>query len=476
MQRAWRVAAVVVIVCGFGACSSSGGQSSAPSTSRSGASTTNTRTSAATPTTRGTEPSGTQWTTYYGDAARTGFASDGPASAGRVHQQWTSPRLDGDVYAQPLVVGNRVVIATENNTVYALHVSDGSIEWKRHLGEPVPASALPCGNVDPVGVTSTPVVDVRAGRIYVVGLVQPTQHVLFSLALTTGRVVTSVRVDASGADPTVHNQRGALTLSQGTVFIPYGGRYGDCGDYHGRVVAVAVSGRGLGQPESYTLPTQREGGFWAPPGPVLDANGNLFLASGNSSSSGAYDYGNSVVRLTAHLRLVDSWAPEDWAALNAGDIDIGSTSPVLLPGNRVFQIGKAGVGFLLASEHLGGIGGELHSGDVCGGGGVFGGIAHDGDVLFVPCTDGVVRVTVKGDTFETGWTARVSTPGPTVVADGAVWTVATGDGTLVALDESSGRTMASQPVGRVPSRFTSPAVSGGRVIVAAERVVTSFGD
>src|SRR4029077_4823679 len=149
------------------------------------------------------------------------------------------------------------------------------------------------------------------------------------------------------------NQRSALTLSNTTIYVPYGGRFGDCGDYHGRVVAVAVSGRGLGQPRSYTLPTQREGGFWAPPGPALDGRGNLFLASGNSSSSGAYDYGNSVVRLTATLGLADSWAPKDWKPLNAGDVDIGSSSPVLLSGNRVFQIGKAGVGYLLAADHLG---------------------------------------------------------------------------------------------------------------------------
>ena len=207
----------------------------------------------------------------------------------------------------------------------------------------------------------------------------------------------------------------------------------------------------------------------------MDGRGNLFLASGNSSSGGAYDYGNSVVKLTSTLDLADSWAPNDWATLNAGDVDIGSSSPVLLPGNRVFQIGKAGVGYLLAADHLGGIGGELHSDDVCDGAGVFGGIAHAGDVLFVPCSGGVVQVTVHGDTFATGWTARMSTPGPTIIANGAVWTVATDDGDLVALDESSGRPLTSQHLGPVPSRFTSPAAGGGRVVVAAGSVVTAFG-
>ena len=474
MQRALRLAAVAFIACAFAACSSSSGGSGGSSPS-SVPTTGGKATTGNTPTTGVTKTSAALWTTYYGDIARTGVASDGPASARSARKLWTTTPLDGDVYAQPLLIGNKVIVATENDTVYALHAADGSVLWKRHLGEPVPASALPCGNVDPVGITSTPVVDVRAGRIYAVGLVQPTHDVLFALTLSTGRVVASVRADAPEADAAVQNQRGALTLSNGTIYVPYGGRYGDCGDYHGRVVAVAASARGLGQVRSYTLPTQREGGFWSPPGPVVDHSGNLFLASGNSSSAGAYDYGNSVVRLTPALKLADSWAPTDWTTLNAGDGDVGSSSPVLLPGNRVFQIGKAGIGYLLAADHLGGIGGELHSGDVCGGGAVFGGIAHNGNNLFVPCSNGVVQVKVSGDGFATGWTAPVSTPGPTIVANGAVWTVATGEGDLVALDESSGRQLTSQHLGPVPSRFTAAAAGGGRVVVAAGRVVIAFG-
>ena len=108
------------------------------------------------------------------------------------------------------MVGNRVVIATENDSVYALNASDGAMAWKTHLGEPVSGSSLPCGDVDPVGITSTPVVDANAGRIYAVGMVQPGRHMLFELDLSTGRLVASARVDTAGADPAVHNQRAAL--------------------------------------------------------------------------------------------------------------------------------------------------------------------------------------------------------------------------------------------------------------------------
>src|SRR5439155_11133647 len=97
-----------------------------------------------------------------------------------------------------LIVGGRVVVATANDTVYSLDASDGTIEWKMHLGEPVPASSLPCGNVSPVGITSTPVTDATAGLVYAVGMVQPGQHLLFVLELSTGRLIDSVRVDAAG--------------------------------------------------------------------------------------------------------------------------------------------------------------------------------------------------------------------------------------------------------------------------------------
>src|SRR5581483_10140638 len=111
------------------------------------------------------------------------LAMDGPMSPGKIGRQWTSPDLDGDLYGQPLVVGGRVVVATENDSVYALDASNGTVVWRAHLGEPVSGSSLPCGNVDPVGITSTPVVDATTNRVYAVGLIQPARTMLFELDL-----------------------------------------------------------------------------------------------------------------------------------------------------------------------------------------------------------------------------------------------------------------------------------------------------
>src|SRR5919108_2041909 len=95
---------------------------------------------------------GGSWPAYHRDAARSGVSADQQA-LGRVRRAWASPELDGDVYAQPLIVGGTVFVATEGNGVYALEASSGRIVWRRSLGRPVPANALPCGNIDPSGIT-----------------------------------------------------------------------------------------------------------------------------------------------------------------------------------------------------------------------------------------------------------------------------------------------------------------------------------
>ena len=465
---AWRAAVLAAAVAGASCSSGSSGPkrgSTAPATTSATRSPASTAPAVKTP----------GWTTYFHDAGRSGVAPDDPASPASVHRLWTSAALDSDVYARPLVVGDRVIVATENDTVYALRADSGAALWSTHLGTPVRSSSLPCGNVDPVGITSTPVVDTGAGRVYAAGMVQPAQHLLFALDLASGSMVSSAPADAPGAQPTTHNQRGALALAAGQVLIPFGGRFGDCGTYHGQLVAVPVTPAGLGTPAAYTLPSSGRAGFWAPAGPVVAADDSIFISSGNSAATGAYDYGNSVLHLSANLKLLDSFAPSNWAALNSTDTDLGSTNPVLAGNSRVFQVGKSGTGFLLDSGHLGGIGGQLSTASVCDGPSL-GAVSHDGATLFIPCSSGVAAVVVTGDRLSVRWTAGAPVPGPPIVTTGAVWTVATGSGGLLALDPSTGSRLASLPIGTVPSRFTSPAAGGGRVLVAASRTVMAFGD
>ncbi|TLY16717.1 MAG: hypothetical protein E6K86_03530 [Thaumarchaeota archaeon] len=412
------------------------------------------------------------WPTYHRDASRTGFdPSGGPLTS--VLPGWVSPSLDGEVYAEPLLAGGMLVAATENNTVFALNDSSGQIIWQRHLGAPVPRSDLPCGNIDPTGITGTPVIDSTAQTVYVVGFLRAVhQHWLFAIDLETGDVKFSRVVDPPGGDPLVEQQRGALSLSKGVLYVPYGGLYGDCGEYHGWVVGTPanITSRVF----AYQVPTGRGGGIWAPSGAAVDAGGDLLVSTGNSFESSVFDYGNGVIRLLPSLQLLDWFAPSDWVALNNGDTDLGSVGPSLLGPDLVFQIGKDGNGYLLNRTHLGGVGGQLFTSGVCGS--AYGGNAYAPPYLYVPCTDGLVALKVNlgpNPSFSVSWKGPSFRAGPPIVARGAVWVLDVDSGNLNAFNATDGQAIFSHSVGSTV-RFATPSEGDGRVFVAAGTRILSF--
>ena len=319
------------------------------------------------------------WPTYDRTADRSGVSVSSPAP-GTVRRSWTAS-VDGAVYAQPLVVGAEVIVATENDSVYALSASSGAVLWTRHLASPVP-SGLPCGNISPSGITGTPVADRATGQLWLVTFTaQPAyQHTLWDLDLATGRTVWQRPIDVSGSDPRAQQQRGALTLLGSRVYVPFGGLYGDCSDYKGRVVGAPVSGSG--PLVSFTTANQRQAGIWAPPGESV-RDGSLYVATGNGMPVDQVDDSDSVLRLGPDLAVQDRFTPANFAALSSDDQDLGSTAPALLPDGLVFQIGKQGTGYVLDGSPLGGTGGELASADLCEGG--FGGDAVDGSTVVFSC-------------------------------------------------------------------------------------------
>jgi outer membrane protein assembly factor BamB len=434
----------VLLLLGAAGCSSSN------SSSTTGASTAASTTTPA-PT--------AAWPTYHRDLSRTGFDPTSPA-LGQVRHTWTR-QLDGQVYAEPLVAGGRVIAATEGDSLYALDVRTGAVHWRAQLGTPVDGSTLPCGNINPSGITGTPAIDNAHGTVYAVGFLRPAHHVLFAVDLATGHVGWSRAIDPPGADPTVHQQRAALAVSHGRVYVAYGGLNGDCGNYHGWVVSAPTTGPS-GALQSFQVPTQREGAIWAPSGPAVDAGGNLFVSTGNGSSTSSFDFGNSVIRLSPSLRRTAYWAPRNVTTLNANDTDLGSTGPVLLPGGRAFIIGKEGIGYLLDAARLGGIGGQLASRQVCGG--AFGGSAYASGAVYVPCTDGLAALRVGGTSLTQAWRGPSFRAGPPIVAGGAVWTVDLDGGVLYALDASSGRVRFQTGIDS-PAQFTTPTAAGQWIYV-----------
>jgi hypothetical protein len=289
--------------------------------------------------------------------------------------------LPGPVYAQPLYArdgpGGRpaLVVATEQNVILALDPTIGSQIWMRRLGNPVSLSRLPCGDVDPLGITDTPVIDPNARTIYVAAMTTPDggktkQHLVFALSLDDGSTRPGWPLNLSGIkyggvsfNPAVQNQRGALLLNSGILYVPYGGHYGDCGDYHGWLIAVPV-----GDPKSargWAAGARAGGGIWAPNGISTDGQ-SVFAATGNTFGASTWMGGEAIIRLglgaTFNGNPTDYFTPSNWRRLDDGDVDLGGSGPVLIdvpgatPSRLVIALGKNGVAYLLDRNNLGGIG------------------------------------------------------------------------------------------------------------------------
>ncbi|HEY9483125.1 MAG TPA: PQQ-binding-like beta-propeller repeat protein [Micromonosporaceae bacterium] len=373
-----------------------------------------------------------------------------------------SLKLDGEVFASPIVVRGLTIVATEQDTVYAFDQSYRQV-WKRSLGSPSPAEERQCGNINPLGITGTPVYDARTNRVYVVaehgGAVR---HELYALNVASGTVAWSKSVDLPGVSARDMQQRGALAIANSRVWVSYGAQAGDCGDYKGRVVGVPLSGGN--DVVFYSPPTKRGGGIWNPNGPTVNAAGHIMVVSANGAAfpGDAYDHTNTVLELDANAKVVDSFAPTDWAANNQGDVGLGSQGVALIGTKWAVLGGKSGPVYVLRQGHLGGIGGQVDVQNICRS---FGGAAVNGNVVYLPCTDGVraVRVDDAGKLHEV-WHASESITGSPVIGGGRIWVLDTNNGILHGLDPATGQSVGQIDVG-VANRFATPALYGADVIV-----------
>jgi polyvinyl alcohol dehydrogenase (cytochrome) len=447
------------------------------------------------------------WPTYHRDNARTGNDPTLPAVT-TVTAGWTSAVLDGQVYASPLVYGGIVYAATLNNTVYALNQTDGSLIWSTHLRTPE-SGGWGCGNVSPQGILGTPVIDPTGGRIYVATLAgNDDLYRVEGLNLLTGveQLNTTIPVNIGlGFDWTIQQQRGALSVANGYVYVPFGGRAGDCGNYSGWVVGVPTNGTtGL---HVYQTPGIGNG-IWDAGGiAVDDSTGNIFAATGNGDigsgcnavAGGAPQFENdAVVRLSPTLAEQDFFMPPDWE-FNwcKNDQDLGSAAPMLISPSVLFQAGKWGTGFLLNPANLGGVGGQrfptpkpavYSEANVCFGNNsdaTFGSFAYASPFIYLECEgQGLVALRVNTSvpslpTFTPcdtcaapDWNAGGSTTfGPPIVAAGAVW-VASNSG-LFAYGAATGALIYHSATFGI-NRFVTPAEAGCKVFVPSHTVIRSF--
>ncbi|HEV3171197.1 MAG TPA: PQQ-binding-like beta-propeller repeat protein [Actinocrinis sp.] len=402
------------------------------------------------------------WTTYNRDNARDGVAV-GLRPPGALSVAWRTP-LDGAVYGQPLVLGSLILAATENDTVYGLDATTGKVLWHTSLGKPTPKSTLPCGDIFPLGITSTMAYDPASGELFAVGEVGGLgHHTLAALDPSTGSIVWQTEIEAPHGYPSATQQRGALTVAFGRVYVPFGGLYGDCGYYNGSVVSFPVAGPGSNAAaveRSYSVPTQREAGIWTPGGLVVSGS-TLFASVGNGAAAGgAYDGSDSVLAFTADLTRTGYFAPTTWAADNAGDFDLGAMSPAVVGGN-VLIVGKSGTAYLLSGDHLGGVGGQIAQKQECP---AFGSAPVSGTTVYVPCPTEIRALSVGASGITDLWRASVKNASSPMVGGGAVWVVDYGDGILYELSPSDGHVVAQVSVGPT-TRFTAPTLSGSKAYI-----------
>jgi hypothetical protein len=245
-------------------------------------------------------------------------------------------------------------------------------------------SAQPCGNIDPLGITGTPVIDEAAQAVYLDAMVADASgahHRVFALSLKDGAPLPGWPIDVAEAlaargqhfNTRFQNQRGALAVLDGRVYVPYGGHYGDCGDYHGWVLGISL--RDPRDIVSWST-RGRGGGIWTPGGISSDGRA-LFAATGNTFGASTWSDGEAVFQLMPDLGHEDRpqyfFAPSDWRALDERDADLGGSNPLVLnvpsgeaPSNAsprplVLALGKDARAYLLDRNNLGGIGGSLAS-------------------------------------------------------------------------------------------------------------------
>lgn len=340
-------------------------------------------------------PAHGQEVTVSQDTLRTGWDQSettlDPASvsASDFGQQFAAT-LDGQVYAQPLIVGNTLIAATENDKVYGLDKSTGSILWTDNFGPAWPASTIGCSDLTPnLGVTSAPVYDSATGYVYLVTKVNDgtdamhPHYYMHAVNPSSGAEKPSFPVAIGGHpsndaaatfDPAYEGQRPGLLFLNGVVYAAFGSHCDYGTDYRGYVAGVSAAGKQTALWSDETGTGNKGAGIWAGGGGLVsDGDGQIIFATGNGVSPapgpGNAPPGNlaeSVVRLHVNadgsLSPSDFFSPHDATKMDANDTDFGSGGPMALPDgygtaahpHLLVQMGKDGRLFLLDRDNLGG--------------------------------------------------------------------------------------------------------------------------
>lgn len=304
--------------------------------------------------------------------------------------------VDGEIFAQPLFVAgvnipgkgahNVVYVGTENDSVYAFDANSNPSTplWHKSFTSAT-ATTVPCGDVGTcaispgIGITGTPVIDRTSSTLYVVVFTKENGSYfqrLHALSLNSGAekfggpVVIQASVPGTGAGnvagtiaftPLLQNQRSGLLLVNGVVYIAWAS-FGDLGNYHGWV--MGYNSQTLAQVSVFNdTPNGSQGGIWQSGGGLsADSSNNLYLVSGNGTfdvNTGGIDYGDSFMKLTPTLSVLDYFTPDNQSTLDDDDTDLGSGAGLLLPKqpgpfpDEVISGGKEGIIYVVNRDKMG---------------------------------------------------------------------------------------------------------------------------
>jgi outer membrane protein assembly factor BamB len=312
--------------------------------------------------------------TYHNDNSRTGqnthetLLSPANVNAEQFGKLFSRP-VDGDVYAQPLYLHGVVFVATEADSLYALDANDATAAlWHVSLldsahgaapgAAPVSATAdLACAAITPrVGITATPVIDPVRGTLYVEAFSKENGaliHRLHALDIATGAerrgspvVVTARGRGGAPFEPARQLGRAGLLLANNTVYVAYGSH---CDKPRFQGWMLAYDATTLASKGAFaTAPEHGKAAIWmSGAAPAADAQGNVFVATGDG-----WGLGNSILKLSGRLTLLDYFTPFNQASLARHDGDLGSGGVLLLPYPELLQVGKGGTIYLLNRDTL----------------------------------------------------------------------------------------------------------------------------
>jgi hypothetical protein len=342
--------------------------------------------------------------TYHNDNSRSGLNKNETAlTPGNVNKnqfgRLFSVTVDGSVYAQPLYVANvnipgvgtrnAIYVATEHDSVYAIDADMGAVLWSVSFINPsagitsVPDSDVNCSDIPlEMGITGTPVIDAQSGTLYVVALTKESGtwiQRLHALDITTGAekfggpIMIQAAVPGTGTD-NVHgtvsfnalreNQRAALLLSNGVIYIGFGSHC-DSPPYHGWVLAYDAGT--LQQKGAYNTTSNAEkGGIWQAGGGIAADSNGLFFVTGNGTfdvNLGGSDYGDSYLKLlfAPPFSVEDYFTPYNEASLNNAnnEQEPASGGVLLLPDQAgsyphlLVAAGKQGIIYVLNRDNMG---------------------------------------------------------------------------------------------------------------------------